>query len=182
MTGGISIGMPNFLPRPAYPHEQRYQFLDNVTYFHGAHTLKVGTDINFIKEELINLFQGGGVYSFTSLNNIATDCPQGAAGCTPVPSGALTGKHYNTYTQAFDVNNLGGARELQRVDLQLLRPGHLARHRPAAGQPGSALRISAAATARERGHQRRDLCRQPGRARDDEHSTRTRRTGRRASA
>ena len=109
VTGGIGIGMPNFLPRPAYPHEQRYQILDNVTYFRGAHTLKVGTDINFIKEQLINLFQGGGVYSYTSLNSIATDCPQGAAGCTPVPSGALTGKHYSSFTQAFDVNNLGGA-------------------------------------------------------------------------
>jgi hypothetical protein len=109
VTGGIGIGMPNFLPRPAYPHEQRYQILDNVTYFRGAHTLKVGTDINFIKEQLINLFQGGGVYSYTSLNNIATDCPQGAAGCTPVQDGTLTGKHYSSFTQAFDVNNLGGA-------------------------------------------------------------------------
>ena len=80
------IGMPNFLPRPAYPHEQRYQVLDNITYFHGGHTIKAGADINYVKEDLINLFQGGGVYSYTSLNGIATDCPQGAAGCTTVPS------------------------------------------------------------------------------------------------
>ncbi len=111
VTGGIGIGMPNFLPRPAYPHEQRYQVIDNVTYFRGGHSIKVGTDINYIKEDLINLFQGGGVYSYTgsALNNIATDCPQGAVGCTPVPSGTLTGKHYASFTQAFDVNNLGGA-------------------------------------------------------------------------
>jgi outer membrane receptor protein involved in Fe transport len=109
VTGGIGIGMPNFLPRPAYPHEQRYQVLDNVTYFRGGHTIKAGADINYVKEELINLFQGGGVYSYNSLNNIATDCPQGAAGCTTVPSGALTGKHYNSFTQAFDLNNLAGA-------------------------------------------------------------------------
>lgn len=109
VTGGIGIGMPNFLPRPAYPHEQRYQVLDNVTYFRGGHTIKAGADINYVREELINLFQGGGVYSYTTLNNIATDCPQGAAGCTPVPSGALTGKHYSSFTQAFDLNNLAGA-------------------------------------------------------------------------
>jgi outer membrane receptor protein involved in Fe transport len=109
VTGGIGIGMPNFLPRPAYPHEQRYEVLDNVTYFHGGHTIKAGTDINYIKEDLINLFNGGGVYSYSSLNNIATDCPQGAANCTIVPSGALTGKHYTSYQQAFDLNNLGGA-------------------------------------------------------------------------
>ena len=35
VTGGISFGMPNFLPRPKYPHEQRYQILDSVTYFRG---------------------------------------------------------------------------------------------------------------------------------------------------
>jgi hypothetical protein len=109
VTGGIGIGMPNFLPRQAYPHEQRYQVLDTVTYFSGNHMIKAGADINFVKEDLINLFQGGGVYSYTSLNNIATDCPQGAAGCTAVPSGTLTGKHFSSYTQAFDTNNLGGA-------------------------------------------------------------------------
>ena len=32
-------------PAPA-SHEQRYQILDNVTSYRGAHTLKVGTDIN----------------------------------------------------------------------------------------------------------------------------------------
>ena len=31
VTGGIDIGMPNFLPRPKYPDERRYQFIDNVT-------------------------------------------------------------------------------------------------------------------------------------------------------
>jgi outer membrane receptor protein involved in Fe transport len=106
VTGGIGFGMPNFLPRPAYPHEQRYQILDNVTYYRGAHTLKVGTDINYIREQLINLFQGGGVYTYTNLTNIATDCPQGAAGCVPVPG---AGRTYSQYNQAFDLNNLGGA-------------------------------------------------------------------------
>ena len=38
VTGGIGFGMPNFLPRPKYPYEQRYQVLDSVTYFRGAHT------------------------------------------------------------------------------------------------------------------------------------------------
>jgi outer membrane receptor protein involved in Fe transport len=109
VTGGITFGLPNFLPRPAYPHEQRYEVLDNLTYYHGNHTLKAGTDINFIREQLINLFQGGGVYSYTTLNNIAADCPRGANGCVPVPSGSLTGLHYSSFTQAFDLNHLAGA-------------------------------------------------------------------------
>ena len=67
VTGGINFGMPNFLPRPKYPYEQRYQFLDSVTFYSGAHTIKSGFDVNFVKEELQNLFQGGGVYSYSGL-------------------------------------------------------------------------------------------------------------------
>ena len=35
VTGGIDIGIPNFLPRPKYPDERRYQFIDNVTLVRG---------------------------------------------------------------------------------------------------------------------------------------------------
>ena len=42
VTGGIDIGIPNFLPRPKYPDERRYQFIDNVTYYAGAHSIKSG--------------------------------------------------------------------------------------------------------------------------------------------
>src|SRR5262249_54587909 len=35
-SAGIGFGMPNFLPRAAYPHEQRYQFLDSLTYYRGG--------------------------------------------------------------------------------------------------------------------------------------------------
>jgi outer membrane receptor protein involved in Fe transport len=106
VTGGISFGMPNFLPRPKYPYEQRYQFLDSVTFYSGAHTIKSGFDINFVKEALQNLFQGGGVYAYSSLTNISTDCPAGATGCTPGG-----GRTYTSFNQAFDLNGLAGALE-----------------------------------------------------------------------
>jgi hypothetical protein len=109
VTGGVNFGMPNSLPRPAYPDEQRYQFLDALTYVRGAHTFKVGTDLNFIREHLQNLFNGGGVYSYSNLTAIAQDCPIGAVGCSPVASGATTGRHYSTFTQAFDLTGLSGA-------------------------------------------------------------------------
>jgi hypothetical protein len=108
VTGGINFGMPNFLPRPKYPYEQRYQFLDSVTYYRGGHTLKVGADINYVREELQNLFQGGGVYSYTSLTAIAQDCPPGVSGCSPVADANL-GRHYSNFNQAFDLNGLDGA-------------------------------------------------------------------------
>ena len=108
VTGGIDIGMPNFLPRQKYPDERRYQFIDNVTYYAGAHSLKTGVDINYVQENLINLFQGGGIYAYSSLNNISLDCPVGATGCTPTLTGAPTDlRHYTSYNQAFDLRGNG---------------------------------------------------------------------------
>jgi outer membrane receptor protein involved in Fe transport len=108
VTGGINFGMPNFLPRAAYPHEQRYEFMDSMTYYVGGHSIKFGADLNFVKEQLINLFNGGGTYAYPNLSAIANDCPIGSAGCTPAASGTSTGRHYTTFTQAFDLTGLNG--------------------------------------------------------------------------
>jgi hypothetical protein len=104
VTGGFAYGMPNFLPRPKYPDERRYQILDAVTFFTGAHSIKVGMDINFVREDIQNLFQGGGVYTYSSLQNIAADCPPDAAGCVPLAD-ANRGRHYQSYVQAFDLRS-----------------------------------------------------------------------------
>ena len=80
VTGGIDIGIPNFLPRPKYPDERRYQFIDNVTWYTGAHSMKTGFDINYVQENLINLFQGAGIYAYPNINAIASDCPLGRDG------------------------------------------------------------------------------------------------------
>jgi hypothetical protein len=108
VTNGIAFGMPNFLPRPKYPDERRYQFIDTVSYFAGAHSLKAGLDINYVREDIVNLFQGGGVYSYSNLQGIAADCPPAASGCVSL-NDALRGRHYNNYTQQFDLRG-GGLR------------------------------------------------------------------------
>jgi hypothetical protein len=102
VTNGFSFGMPNFLPRPKYPDEKRYQFLDNVSFYRGNHSIKVGADINYVREDIINLFQGGGIYSYANLQNLASDCPAAATGCVPLQD-ANTGRHYTSFTQAFDL-------------------------------------------------------------------------------
>jgi hypothetical protein len=107
VTGGIGFGMPNFLPRQKYPFERRYQIINSLSHFRGPHTLKAGLDINYVQEELQNLFQGGGVYSYSNLTNISQDCPAGAVGCVPLVD-ANTGRHYSNYNQAFDLNGIGG--------------------------------------------------------------------------
>jgi hypothetical protein len=102
VTGGFSFGMPNFLPRPKYPDERRFQVLDSVSYYAGAHSLKAGLDINYVREDIINLFQGGGIYSYSNLQNLAADCPAAASGCTPLAD-ANRGRHYTSFVQAFDL-------------------------------------------------------------------------------
>jgi hypothetical protein len=102
VSGGFSFGMPNFLPRPKYPEEWRYQLLDTFSVNAGAHSLKFGVDINYVREGITNLFQGGGVYSYSNLQNISADCPAAATGCTPLAD-ANPRRHYSTFTQAFDL-------------------------------------------------------------------------------
>jgi hypothetical protein len=114
VTGGIDIGIPNFLPRPKYPDERRYQFIDSATWYAGAHSVKTGFDINYVKESLINLFQGAGIYAYPNINAIASDCPQGAAGCTPLVSGTSSDqRHYTSYNQQFDLRGGGLAGDVQ---------------------------------------------------------------------
>lgn len=108
VTNGISFGMANFLPRPKYPDERRFQFIDNISYYAGAHGLKAGVDINYVREDIINLFQGGGVYSYPNLQAIAADCPPEAAGCVQLQD-AIPGRHYTNYVQQFDLRG-GGLR------------------------------------------------------------------------
>lgn len=108
ITNGINFGMPNYLPRPAYPDEKRLEWIDNFTWVRGQHSVKFGADINYIRDRQINLFNGGSGYSYTNLSNIALDCLVGAgSGC--VPSGTPLGKHYSSFTQAIDLRAVAGS-------------------------------------------------------------------------
>ena len=106
----MSYGMPNALPRPAFPDEHRYQISDTVSFVHGRHTFKAGLDLNFIHELLINLYQGGGLYNYsgsaqTAFNNWVLDMYGINTG------DGLTGRHYSQ-----------------------LRPGHRPDHRRRQGR------------------------------------------------
>ncbi len=78
----IVFGRNNFSPRETT--EDKYQFIDNVTYVAGAHNLKGGFDINI--EKILNFFPGqfGGRYFFNSYadfaNNRVTRFAQAFAG------------------------------------------------------------------------------------------------------
>jgi hypothetical protein len=106
-TGVVTFGMPNALPRIAEPDEHRIQVSDVFSTTKGRHTLKFGGDLNNVHEVMINLYQGGGVYSYgdsTPLLNFqdwSQDAFAGQAGDTD----PYAGYHYNTFVQTIDVVN-----------------------------------------------------------------------------
>jgi hypothetical protein len=110
-TGVVTFGMPNALPRIAEPDEHRIQFTDVYSMTHGHHAFKFGGDVNFVHEVMINLFQGGGIYSYsgsTPLLNFQSwsqDAFAGQAGDTDT----YQGYHYTSFVQTVDqVNTVAG--------------------------------------------------------------------------
>jgi hypothetical protein len=106
-TGVVTYGMPNALPRVAEPDEKRIQATDVFSRVQGRHTIKFGGDANIIHEVMINLFQGGGVYSYgestpaANFQDWISDAFQGQSGNTD----AYAGYHYSSFVQTVDVVN-----------------------------------------------------------------------------
>ncbi|MGH9720771.1 MAG: hypothetical protein ACRD8O_11210, partial [Bryobacteraceae bacterium] len=124
VTNGLAFGMPNFLPRAAYPNEKRWQISQNLNWLKGRHSVKYGYDVTRVTDSIINLFQGGGVYSYGTLNDFALDCgsPNSVplTNCQAAPATAgpgIAGKHYTSFAQTFDALGLGGATDFNTVDL-----------------------------------------------------------------
>jgi hypothetical protein len=109
-AASFTFGKPNFLERRAFPDEHHYQFADTAGFVRGKHFLKIGTDINYVTDVLDNLFQEGGVFSYSSRVAFISDyasflnpgplnggriCGTGpAATPTPVPC-------YSSFNQGF---------------------------------------------------------------------------------
>lgn len=95
----MNYGMPNALPRPAFPNEHRLQFADVISMNRGRHTFKAGFDYSAIHEVLINLFSGGGVYAY----NGGSAFQNWTADVMGINLGdGLTGRHFSTFLQVTD--------------------------------------------------------------------------------
>jgi hypothetical protein len=125
ITNGLSFGMSEFLPRPAWPNEKRYQWIDTLAWNAGRHTLKFGMDINYVRTLAINVRNGGGVFPYTSLAGLAADCPgRSRTTCTPITTATTggfdsTGRHWNSFTQAFDLRGQAGRFEFTTTDYNI---------------------------------------------------------------
>ena len=97
----MAYGLPNALPRPAFPDEHRLQFTDTLSKSLGKHQVKAGFDINAIHEVLVNLFQGGGVYSYSgSAASAFSNWVADVYGLNL--NDGKTGRHFSSFSQVTD--------------------------------------------------------------------------------
>ncbi len=112
LAGIAAYGETNALPRGAFPDEHRWQITDIYSLTLGKHALKIGADVNLIHEQIQNLFQGDGSFTYstgTSEFNFANwiqDVYQ-----------VNGGRHYNSFTQVNDPFTGKGADDFWNQDI-----------------------------------------------------------------
>jgi hypothetical protein len=117
VTNGVTFGENTGLPRPAHPNEKRFQWSDTLSWARGRHGFKAGLDINYVREGDVSLGTAAGSYSYSgtataTLNPaaqaLAQDCPiPTRPACVPITINTNPiGKHWTTYSQAFDVRGV----------------------------------------------------------------------------
>jgi len=97
-VGGFSYGRASFLERPALPDERRYQLIDNVSYVVGTHSLKIGGEVNHVREKINNPSNFGGSYSYSNALTYGRDLIARDAG--------QTARNYTSFTQSFGIPGL----------------------------------------------------------------------------
>ena len=107
LTNLIAYGETSALPRGAFPDEHRWQITDIYSLTVGHHTIKAGFDLNFVHEQIANLFGGDGSFSYSnSLSELnfanwvqdiyGVNATAGSAGA------ASAVRHYNSFSQTVD--------------------------------------------------------------------------------
>ncbi len=114
LTNLFSYGETSALPRGAFPDEHRWQVTDIYNNVIGKHSVKVGVDINLIHEQIANLFQGDGSFTY----NTGT-AEYNFANWVQDVYGANGGKHYNSFTQVTDPVTGVGADDFWNKDLDI---------------------------------------------------------------
>ncbi|MDE3106195.1 MAG: TonB-dependent receptor [Acidobacteriota bacterium] len=112
IAGIAAYGETSALPRGAFPDEHRIQFTDIYSTSLGRHTLKAGLDLNFIHEQLQNLFQGDGSFTYSTGTN-----EYNFANWIQDVYQVNGGRHYNFFTQVNDPITHVGADDFWNPDI-----------------------------------------------------------------
>ncbi len=114
LTNLFAYGETSALPRGAFPDEHRWQATDIYSTTLGKHALKVGVDVNLIHEQIANLFQGDGSFSYN------TGTPEfNFANWVQDVYQVNGGRHYNNFTQVTDPITGVGADDFWNKDLDV---------------------------------------------------------------
>ena len=101
-TTGFNLGTPYYSFRFAYPDERKWQIGDTASYLLGNHSIKFGEDFVHNHDLQNNLFDGNGVYNYTSnIVNYFSDLFSKGATCNAAGSGIGTLPCYNSFVQGF---------------------------------------------------------------------------------
>jgi len=118
LSGIASLGETAALPRGKFPDEHRWQITDIYSHVIGHHSIKGGFDLNFIHEQIANLYQGDGQFSYTNTStpefNFANFI-QDELGVNPTTGGAV--RHYNGFKQIIDPLTGIGADDFWNQDI-----------------------------------------------------------------
>ncbi len=106
LTNLFAIGETSALPRGKFPDEHRTQITDIYSKTFGRHNLKIGTDLNFVHEQIANLFGGDGSFSYSNTNaeyNFANFVQDGYNVNPTLTAGTVgISRHYNSFSQTVD--------------------------------------------------------------------------------
>ena len=103
----VAFGETSALPRGKFPDEHRIQFTDIYSTVFGRNSFKAGFDLNFVHEQIANLFGGDGSFTYSNSNaefNFA-NFVQDQLGVNPTVttgSSTLAVRHYNSFSQTVD--------------------------------------------------------------------------------
>jgi len=112
LSGLFAYGETNALPRGKFPDEHRWQITDIFSTVRGHHSLKAGVDVNLIHEQIQNLFQGDGAFTYNTSTNEAN-----FANWIQDVYQVNGGRHYNSFTQVTDPITGVGADDFWNQDL-----------------------------------------------------------------
>ncbi len=70
INNAFTFGVPEFLERPSFPDERRFQIADTVTYTTGNHAIKWGADLNRVTDKINNLRFSAGEFNYTGANGL----------------------------------------------------------------------------------------------------------------